>query len=513
MSSAESDAPLGSAPEPLANSGQAADTDLLDTQAAGPAALRGSVLRTIAFVLGILLSLISARVLIVHLGVSDFGRYATVLALIAIVGGFTEGGLNSVVLREFATLGGPDRRGMMRSAIGIRVVLTTLGAALAVAFAAVVGYSSTLVLGTALAGIGLVLQLLQSTLSMTLLGQLRFGWVSATELVRQAVSVSLLVALVLAGAGLLPLFAVAIPASAVSLAFTIPLVVGQISLRPSFHIARWWHLLRETVPWAVIAAVNIVYFRVTLVLMSLISSTVQTGYFATSFRITEVLVGIPGLVISAAFPILARAEREDSTRFDFASGRIFELALLAGTWLVLSLEVGAGFAIHVIAENKADPSIAVLRIQGLALIATFVAVACGYPLLTLRRYRAVLCINLGALAMSAVLTLALVPSLGARGGAIAAVVAEGCLGASAAIILVRGERPVHLAFGALPVAALAGGAGALCGLALPIHPLLGVLVASLVYFAVLRVFGRFPQEVWEVLGGRIGRAIGGTANR
>ena len=42
---------------------------LLDSRAAGPAALRGSVLRTGAYVGGILLSLISARVLIGHLGV------------------------------------------------------------------------------------------------------------------------------------------------------------------------------------------------------------------------------------------------------------------------------------------------------------------------------------------------------------------------------------------------------------------------------------------------------------
>ena len=87
------------------------------------------------------------------------------------------------------------------------------------------------------------------------------------------------------------------------------------------------------------------------------------------------LVAIPGLVIGAAFPILARAEREDSPRFDFASGRIFELALLAGTWLVLCLEVGAGFAIHVIAGH--DPSILVLRIQGPALIGSWQSI--GYP--------------------------------------------------------------------------------------------------------------------------------------
>jgi O-antigen/teichoic acid export membrane protein len=492
MSSVESGTPPA---EPTA----AADTDLLDTPAAGPAALRGSVLRTSAYVVGVLLSLISARVLIVHLGVSNFGRYATVVALITIVSGFTEGGLNSIVLREFATLTGDRRRQMMSSAIGIRLVLTAVGVALAVAFAAAVGYSSTLVLGTALAGIGLVLQLLQSTLAMTLQAQLRFGWISAAELLRQVVNVGLLVSLALAGAGVLPLLAVAIPASAVSLGFTVPMVLRHVSLRPSFHLARWWRLLRETFPWAVIAAVNIVYFRLALVLMSLIASAVQTGYFATSFRITEVLVGIPGLVIISAFPILARAEREDSARFSFASGRLFELSLLAGVWLVVCLEVGAPFAIHVVAGGTADPSIAVLRIQGLALIPNFVAVACGYPLLMMRRYREVLLSNLLALATSGILTLILAPSYGARGAAIAAVVAELGLALSQAVMLKRAAPAVALPISMVAVTTLAGGAAVAIGLALPVHPLIGVAVASIVYLVALKVLRRFPPEVGEVL--------------
>jgi len=484
----------------------AADADLLDTSEAGVQALRGSVLRTGAYILGILLSLVSAPLLVRHLGVPEFGRYFAVISLMSIVAGFTEGGLNSIVLREFATLSGERRREMLRSAIGIRIVLTLIGVAFAVAFAAAAGYGSLLVLGTVLAGAGLVLQLLQSLLAMTLQAQLRFGWMSVAELVRQVVNVAILVSLVLAGAGVLPLLAVAIPASAVSLGCTLPLVRRYVTLRPSFHLGHWWRLLRETVPWAVISAVNIVYFRVSIVLMSIVASAAQTGYFATSFLITQVLVGLPGLVIGAAFPILARAERDDPGRFEHASGRIFELALLAGTWLVVCLEVGAAFAIHVVAAHEGDPAITVLRIQGAAVIATFAAVACGYPLLTLRRYRQVLYSNLLALVISATLTLALAPSLGARGAAIAALAAESGLALSQIVMLKRASPDITLSLSAVLVVALAAAAAVFVGIALPVHPLIGVLIASLVYFAVLKLLGRFPGEVREILTGQFGRA-------
>lgn len=478
-----------------------ADADLLDSAHAGPAAVRGSVLRAGAYVLGLLLSLISAPLLIRHLGNEEYGRYGVVTALVTIVAGFTESGLNTVVLRGFSTLGEHQRRQMMRSAIGIRLLVTCVGVALAVAFALGAGYTSAMVLGAVLAGAGLVLQLLQSLLSMTLQSRLRFGWASAVELIRQVASVSLIVALVLAGAGLVPLLAIAIPASAVSLAVTIPLVVGDVSLLPSFDFHHWWRLLRESIPWAVVAAVNIVYLRIAIVVMSLIATALQTGYFTISFRIMEVLVGIPGMVIAPAFPILARSELVDRVRFARTSERLFELSLLLAVWIVACVEIGATLAIHVLAENKSDPAIVVLRIQVLSLIGNFVAVATGYPLLIMGRYRLVVGANLAALVVSATITVVLAPTLGARGGAIAVVAGEGSLGLVSAVMLIRALPRGWLPVGVLPVAALAGGAAVACGLLAPIEPIVGAVLATGVFLAVLAVCRRVPPELGELLGG------------
>lgn len=74
---------------PVAATDPEARADVLDTPQAGSTALRGSALRTGAYVTGLLLSLISAPLLARHLGVEGFGRYVTVTALITIVAGLT----------------------------------------------------------------------------------------------------------------------------------------------------------------------------------------------------------------------------------------------------------------------------------------------------------------------------------------------------------------------------------------------------------------------------------------
>jgi O-antigen/teichoic acid export membrane protein len=469
--------------------------------AASRRAVRGGVIRAAGYSAGILLTLASAPLLIRHLGVAGFGAYVTALSILTIVHGLTEAGLNTVALREYAVLRGAERNRLMRNALGARLVLTSAGVAAAIAFTAAAGYGPTLVLGVSLAGIGLILQLMQSVLTVPLQSELMLGRVTLVDFARQLLAVGLIVALIVADAGIVALLAVAIPASAASLALTGTMVRRLTPLRPAFHPRSWWRLLRESVPYAAAIAVNVVYFRIAVILTSLLATELETGYFATSFRVIEALIGIPILAIGAAFPLLARAERDDVRRFFVASGRLFELSVLCGTWIVVMLEVAAPFVIRVLAGDAGGPSVTVLRIQAVGFLATFANVACAFALLSVRRYRELLISNLVALLTSAILIVALVGPLGARGAAIGATVGEVGLAAAVAVLLVRSAPEIRLPLGALPIAVAAGGVALLTGLVLPVHPVVQAVVAGGVYLGVLRLAGRFPPEARQLLSG------------
>ncbi|MGZ4336034.1 MAG: oligosaccharide flippase family protein [Gaiellaceae bacterium] len=477
------------------------DADVPPQSAAAGRALRGGVVRAGGYAAGVLLSLISAPLLIRHLGVAGFGQYVTALSILTIVLGLTEGGLNAAALREYAVLEGPARDYLMKNALGVRFVLTSAGVAGAIAFTAVAGYGQVLVVGVALAGFGLILQLMQSVLSVPLQSELMLGRVSLVEFVRQLLMVALIVVLIVAGAGIVELLAAAIPASAFSLALTAWMVRHLTPLRPTFSARAGWLLLRESVPYAAAIALNVVYFRIALILTSLLSTELETGYFATSFRVIEALVGVPVLVIGAAFPLLVRAERVDGRRFFVASGRLFELGVLCGMWIMVMLETAAPFLIRILAGNAAGPSVAVLRIQALAVAAMFANVACAYALLSLRRYRELLFSNVVALVTSATLVGALAGPFGARGAAIGATVGEIGLATVTALLLLRTEPRIRLPLATVPVATASAAFALFVALALPIHPVAQTVVAGLVFLIVLRLVGRFPPEAWELLHG------------
>jgi O-antigen/teichoic acid export membrane protein len=493
-------------PGPVAST---VEGDVLDSRRAGPLALRGSVMRVGGYGGGMLLALISAPLLIRHLGQVGFGHYITAIAIVTIAASLTEGGINAIALRDFASQTGERRNDSMAHLLGIRIVLNVLGVLGSVAFAVVAGYSSTLVLGTAVAGIGVMAQSTQSLVSIPLQGSMRFGWVAGADLLRQAVSTTLIVTLVLLGAQLVGLLAVAIPASLSALVLTVWLVRGTMPLKPAFELRKWLPMLRETFPFAIAIALNSVYFRMTVVVVSLTASELQAGYFSTSFRVVEILIFLPALVVGAAYPIVARAERDDPERFRHATQRMFELAVLGGVWIALGLELGAGFIVEVLGGAAAEPAAAVLRIQGLAVMGTFVAVACTFPLLSLRRHRELLLANALGLVVTLALSLSLVPVLQARGGAIATLGAELVLASTVTLMLRRARTDLRLPLSVVPVALAAALAGVAAGHLSGLGPVLGVLIGSAIYAGVLMLLGRFPPEVGHAL--RPHRAVDGEA--
>jgi O-antigen/teichoic acid export membrane protein len=458
-------------------------------------------MRAGGYALGTLLALVSSPLMIRHLGVEEYGRYVTVMSLVTVIAGLTEGGLSTIALREYAARTGADRRAVMRDLLGIRVALTLAGIVAGVAFALAAGWDSVLVVGTLAAGFALLLQSLQLLLGASLQGELRFGWITVTELLRQALFVALILALVVAGAELGLFFLAQLPAFALTLVVTAWLVRRIMPLWPAFHPRRWWPLLRATIAYAIAVALNAAYFRIAILVLSLLATERETGYFATAYRVVEVLIAVPALIIGAAFPILARAARDDRDRLDYAAGRLVEVGLVIGVWLALGIFLAAGPIITLLAGDRSDPSVGLLRIQSLALVATFVIVASGYVLLSLHRHRTILLVNVVALATSLILSAILVPAYDATGAAVALLAAEVVLAATSLVAVVRLRPAVGRAVRRAPAVIAAGASAGLIGFVPGLPALVGAAVALLVYPLLLVVVRRFPPEVSDALRG------------
>jgi O-antigen/teichoic acid export membrane protein len=477
-----------------------AEPDVLDNASAGGRVIRGGAMRTVAYGVSLLLGLVSVPLMTRHLGVVDYGYYITVASIVFIIGGFTEAGLTSLGIREYSSLGAEDRTSYMRAIAGLRVVLTTVGVVAATLFAWLTDQPSVVVSGTLVAGVGLLLGLVQQTYAIPLAATLRFGWISVIDVLRQTVLVAFIVGCVIAGTGLFPFFFAQIASGTVTLLATVFLLRADVpSLLPAVDAQQWRRMVREILPYALGAVAGVIYFRLGVILLGYVASDEEVGIYSTSFRIVEVVSTLPFVAVSTAFPILARAASNDADRLRYVVQRLFDSSILLGTLLVLCLVAGARFAIAAIAPIDAfGDAVPVLRLQALAVVFTFLVAAFSFVLLSLKRYRAVLWSNLAALVVASAGTPLLAPTMGAEGAALATTAAEAVLAIAYLLALRRTDPSLVPRFEAVPRVAVAAAFGA-CAVLLRLPAVLEAALASAAYLSACLVLGVVPREFREAL--------------
>jgi O-antigen/teichoic acid export membrane protein len=476
-------------------------TDVLRTGEAGGLVIRGGVLRGAGYAAGILLGAGTSVLLLRHLGVEDFGRYGVVVALIGIVSAVTDAGLTAVGSRELAILPVAERPALLRNLVALRIGLTAAGVAAATGFAAIAGYPGVVVAGTALAGLGVLLLNTQSTLMMPLAIELRLGAITLVEALRHALTLVGVAVLVLVGASLLPFLSVQIAVGAIVLLLTPALLGGFAGLRPQLHRTTARMLLRESLPIAAAIAMNVVYLRLLMILVSVQTDERETGLFATAFRIFEILLGIPTLVLAVALPLLAVAGAEDRERLRYALQRMTEIAVAASLLLVLVTVVLAEQAIVLLGGEAYRDAAPILRLLAFALLGIFVSQVLTLGLVSLRRQRDVALANGLVLALVIVLGLVLVEAYEGMGAAAAAVATEAVLALLLIGLLARFDRAVLPTAGLIPRVLAAGVIGGLVAL-LPVTAWLAAPLAALAFVIAAFALRAVPPEVVPALRGK-----------
>ena len=473
--------------------------DILDSRAAGGMIIRGGAIRAGGFVLSTLLALLGIALVTRHLGVADFGRFQTVISLITVVGTVTDAGMGALGLREYAQRRGDDRDRLMRALLGVRVAFTLVGALIAAGIAVAVGYDWELVLGTVLAGLGLVFMVMQTTLTIPLAADLRNTTLTLVDLLRQALTVGGYVALVVLGAGVVAFLGVTVPVGIAVVAVAALLTRGGIPLRPSVDLREWATLLRAAAAFAMATAVGTIYLYTAQILTAAVTDAHDTGLFSASFRVFVVVAGVPPLLITVAFPLLSRAARDDHERLAYAVQRLLDTTSILGFGAALALVVGAPAIIDVMAGSGFSDAVPALRIQGATLVATFILAPLGFALLSLHAHREILIVNCIALVVMLVSVSALASELGPEGAALGTVIGESTLAATYFVALRRTAPDVLPGLG---VTARALAAAAPCFAVLLIDGLaswVAAIVALIAYAGLLVLARAVPDELVELV--------------
>jgi len=475
---------------------------VLSDEQVGQRVIFGGAQRAIGFVVANLLTIGAAVVLLRFLGVGDFGRYGTVLALVGVVQGISDAGLTATGSRELALAGSPhERREILAHVLGLRVALTGAGVVLAVGFALVAGYDDEMVAGTALAGVGVFLTSIQSAMLLPLSVELRNGMIAVNDVLRQLVLFVAFIALALADAGLAAFLGAQILVGVVTLLATPVLLTRSQLVRPRWTIARIRALAATALPVAVATVLGVLYLRMLVVLMSLLSDSAQEiGYFVTSTRILEVVGGLPFLVMAVVLPVVSVAARDDRERLVYMTSRITEVMALGGTLVALVVWALARPIVLTLAGPEYGPAVPVLQIQCFAAVTIFLAAAWQPTLFGMGRIKSLaVAIALGMVTV-VVSGLVLIPPFEATGAAVAAVVGEAAMATVIYVSLRRAGSEPWVRFTVLSRVAAAAAMAVGVGLVLPAADGVRAMAVAIAFSGAAWMLRTIPSELRDAAG-------------
>jgi O-antigen/teichoic acid export membrane protein len=377
--------------------------------------LRGAGVRLAGQGVGGLASLAVLPFLIRHLGVAEFGRYVAVLSVVTIAALVSDIGLTGLALRDSARAQGDRRAELLSGLMGIRLVVAALGVVASVGFAAAAGYDGDVVGGAAIASAGLFPQIYADMVVVTLVVDGRFAAATGVETARSVGSSLLIIALVVAGAGLPWFLAAWAGAALIAAATARRFGRGAVSFtRPSRTSVKT--ALAGSAGYTLATALHVIYFRVVMLVVATRGAATAAGEYAAAFRITEFVGAAAGQAAGSATPTLARDPS--------AAKRVIAAAAGFGVLVGAALALLAPVVMQVLGGDSLKGAADTLRIQAIAAALMFPAFAAGAVLFTRHRYRAMVVANASALGVALVAALLLVPDHGANGAAVAACLGE-----------------------------------------------------------------------------------------
>jgi O-antigen/teichoic acid export membrane protein len=453
-----------------------------------------------ARVYGVLAGGVLAIVTVRVLSVEEYGRYATAMAIIVVVGVVAELGISALATRQI-TLDEEHTDRILGVALSAEIVTATVGAALLVPLGLALGYPGAVIGLLALGALMVLAQGALAALGGAFQARRVFELFALCTAVQATVMVGGGLAALAAGLGAAGLVATAGLGYVAAAIAALVLLRRRLRVWPDFSGARRqiFAFLREAAPIAIVASIAVIYGRVALLMLSQLGDERDVALYNLPLTIVELTFLVPAAIATSFYPLLTRQltdDRDDAAR---SMDLLLRLFLLGSVPIALVLALGGSDLITLVFGDRYADSGDVMAILAATIVANFFSYLAWYALLAGRRERRRVPAVMAGLALNVALGVVLIPDHGARGAAIALIVSDAFM--VGWLLWVVHRQVVALRAGAVLLRAVpaAVAATAVALLPLPGGGLLTGLAASAAWIAVLLATRYIRGEEWEPL--------------
>lgn len=448
---------------------------------------RNTVLQSAGYAAGLGIAVASAAFLTRYLGVRAYGMFSLLGVALVLPVTVLNGSLDTLAVRQLSA--GKDATAFFRNVLGLKLASAVGFAVLATAVALLAPLGSPLRIAAALVGVSVVAAGLQGTLLTVEQAQQRFLIPVLADVGGRACTLVAIAALVIAPrpANTSTRVALVVAAGVFASLFWLAFILVQwrrrsVPLRIAADRKVWRTLVRGGGPLALISLLGLINYRLDVVVLGALAGTRDVGIYAVATRFVDAALPLASFFVAAAFPILSATATHAPEHRQRQARRAAEFLVLASVPLAVGGCVFAPQLVHLVAGSAYASAALPLRLLLVSLPLSYLSTFMLFMLIAADRQRRVMPLVVASIVLNLVLNVALVPSYGAVGPAIATLVSE-AVGAIALVAIVRrtlGVQPLPFSI----VKVVTAGA-AMFAAALLLRPL-GTPVAA---FASVVVYG------------------------
>src|SRR5262249_40602651 len=132
----------------------------------------------------------------------------------------------------------------------------------------------------------------------------------------QAVQFAMTIGIAIAGVASILWFSWSTVVNAIALTLWLVFVTGR-AVRVRIHVepARWWVWMKEVAPLALGAALDTVYFRIDIVMLSLLDTYRAVATYSIGYKFSDLLGALPLAVVTPALTMMVAAWPNDTGAF------------------------------------------------------------------------------------------------------------------------------------------------------------------------------------------------------
>lgn len=431
-----------------------------------------------------------------HLGADQYGRFATMIVYVTLVGIIADLGLQTVFIRDVSR----DRTVLTRylaNLLSARLLLSLL--ALVILAAALRLFSPALYPYTVAAFVLLLTTSYSSLLRAVFYIRGRLGY-EAIAIVAESL---LLLGLTLVAIERQATWDVFLWVYSASYLFTCVFAFGvirwrwhervAIRLEPAF-VRR---LLAAGLPLALAFTITTVYAQLDIVLLQLFRNFQVVGWYSAANKYIDAVAWVPQSAMGAVFPALSLLAASDRRRLVFAYEKSYKMLAILGLPLAVGIGVTADSIVHF--TRGFEESIPALRILAPSVVLIFVNNAFIYTLTAINRQLDFTRLALFSLVVNVALNLALIPPYGYLGAAAASTITEVALFAGGWWLLRRHLASLSIVGSIAPVLISGLAMGIVVYLTRSWPLAIVVILGAAAYLAALLLLRALNPEEWSIV--------------